>query len=149
MTTIQIEREAGPNDRLASALALTVFALLGLAAVVGAIVFTVGAFGQSPLSGMWVGRDDTGAEVVYHFAPDGTGYRRTADCREDLTWSLSEGYPNELRLRLSSDGDTVDFRALVEFVSDARIRLEVGARDRPAPRRMGPAALELRRPPTR
>jgi hypothetical protein len=115
-----------------------------------AALATLAACGGPDLTGSWAGQDEVGRRVTYSFLPDGTGYRIVeGSSREPFTYELNPGYPNRLTL-VSTDDDTPERReGLIEFVSDVEIRLELAPAGQVAPTQLSPAALFLRRPPTR
>ena len=103
----------------------------------------------SLLSGTWLGDDGGGGSVVYHFGSDDLGYRVVDSSRQEFAYTLVEGYPNELRLRIRMGGDSAEYRGLVELRDHGELRLELGARGEPPPYRITPRALRLRHPPAR
>ena len=137
------------RDRVATALAWSVLSALAVATVAVLVFVAVVKDARGPLIGTWIGRDSTGAVVLYHFATDGSGFRVTGGQREELRHMLIRGHPNEIDVRFVSNDDTALCQGLVEFVANGHIRLELGHRGAPAPRRLSTHALNLDRPPTR
>jgi hypothetical protein len=99
--------------------------------------------------GTWTGQDEQNRPVTYAFAPNGTGQRIVDGLREELTYELSIGYPNLIRLTVGSKAVTDVRQGLVQITRNDEMRLELGAPGGPAPRQLSPSALILRRPPTR
>ena len=118
---------------------------MAFAACAAALSYLLLQSAPPDLLGSWIGRDSAGAEVVYHFDRDGSGFRVKGGRREPFRYDFTEGYPNTLRLTL--EPDTVTYRGLADVGS--RLRLEFGDPGAPAPRRLSDRALRLRRPPTR
>lgn len=102
-----------------------------------------------PLTGTWTGRDASGRETFYHFGDDELGYRVVDGSREEFGYTLIEGYPNELSIRMPSGADTAVYRGLVDFWKAGQLRLEFAGHGDPPPERITVGALALRRVPTR
>jgi hypothetical protein len=122
-------------------------ARLGPAALVA--VLALAACSRSSIVGNWSGRDESGASVVYSFASDGTGYRMVGGAREELTYEMSVGYPNLLRVTIGQPGSAQTREGLVELRSEGVMRLELGPPGGARPEQLTARALELRRPATR
>jgi hypothetical protein len=149
MLTRRLELGEPTNDPVTTWLALSAFAALGVAMVAYLVLFAGTGPDRSPLVGTWLGEGSEGGEVVYQFDAGGWGYRIAGGVREEFRYTLIEGYPNELRLRVDPDRDTAVYRGLVEFRGDRYIRLEMGGRGEGPPHRVTPRALYLTRPPSR
>jgi hypothetical protein len=137
------------NDPEANRIAVLVVTALCLS-LVGAVVLSIHVpSSPGPLTGTWTGRDASGGEIYYHFGDDERGYRVVEDTREEFGYTLEEGYPNELHLRVSLGGEAATYRAVVDFWKAGHLRLELGGRGDPRPDAITAGALELRRVPTR
>ncbi len=130
-------------------MALAVFAAMGLVAIVSLARLDATPPATSLLGGTWLGDDGSGGEVVYHFGPDDRGYRVVDREREEFAYTLVEGYPDELRLRIRLGDDSVTYRGLVQLGDPRELRLEVGGRGEPPPYRITERALRLHHPPAR
>jgi hypothetical protein len=121
-----------------------------LAGVPALLLLTLGACRRSDLVGTWTGRDLDGAQVIYSFSPDGTGYRRTGEGPEEpLTYELTRGYPNLIEVVIGSGEEARAQHGLVEITSAREIRLELSPIGDPAPPQLSDTALSLLRPGTR
>jgi hypothetical protein len=120
---------------------------LGPTALVAGLV--VAGCGRTSIVGSWSGRDESGASVVYSFARDGSGYRMVGGEREPLTYAMTAGYPNLLRITVGAPESARTQKGLVEIRSEGVMRLDLGAPGGPAPEQLTAEALELRRPATR
>jgi hypothetical protein len=118
---------------------------------IGAVAVLALAACRGPdLTGTWAGEDEQGRQVSYTFLTDGTGYRIVGgSSRESFAYELTEGYPNRLDIVLTAGGSPEVRQGLVEIASDVEIRLEFAPAGQAAPTQLSPAALSLRRPPTR
>jgi hypothetical protein len=116
-----------------------------------ALIAVLGLVGCSRPSivGSWTGRDEDGASVLYSFARDGTGYRVIGGTQESLTYEMTAGYPNLLRITVGAPGGGETRQGLVEIEAEGRMRLELGPPGGPPPAQLTERALELRKPATR
>jgi hypothetical protein len=148
MSHIPPTSDAG-EGRAASLAALLVVAALTLAVMVSLV-----GSGPTPrpsafLVGTWLGDDGSGGEVVYHFGADGRGYRVVDRARQEFAYTLVEGYPHELRLRIRIGPDSAVFRGLVQRRGPGELALELGGRNLPPPYRLTSRAVLLHHPPAR
>lgn len=119
-----------------------------LIAVLVAVVFAAARSNATPVLGTWVGRGHAGQSVLYHFDRQGHGYRVSGGDREPFRYQLRTGYPNLIRVRFGADPETPEVEGLVRL-AEGTLWLELPAPGQPAPRQLGPDALELRRPASR
>src|SRR4051794_29382661 len=70
--------------------------------------------------GTWVGKDH-GADLIYTFKPDGTGFRSLDSQQLAITYELKRGYPNRILISVGGPPASQVSQGLVRISWDDRM----------------------------